>query len=81
MEYFEDIDVDALRHLRRAVSDIFLADNWPQLMLLGGSVSTEDVVDKVSTVRWNMVSGFQRCHPMVSPTVSLLDLFRLGSHE
>ena len=29
-------------------------------MLLGGSDSTEDVIDKVSTVRWAMVFGFLR---------------------
>lgn len=58
VKYLEDINVDALRHLRRAVSDTFLADNRPQSMLLGGYVSTEDVVDKVSTVRWDMVFAF-----------------------
>lgn len=58
VEYFEDLDVDALRALRRAVSDSFLTEDRPQITLLGGSVSTEDVDDELSTERWDMVFGF-----------------------
>ena len=58
VEYYEEIDINALRHLRRAVSDTFLAEDRPHITVLGGSVSIEDVADQLSTERWDMVFCF-----------------------
>lgn len=55
VEYFENVDGDALRHLRRAIGDSFLAVNRPTINLLGGSVSTDDEIEELSTERWDMV--------------------------
>ena len=58
VEYFEEVDINALRHLRRAISDTFLAKDRPHITVLGGSVSIEDVADQLSTETWDMVFGF-----------------------
>lgn len=55
VEYFENVDGDALRHLRRAIGDSFLTVNRPTINLLGGSVSTDDEIEELSTEKWDMV--------------------------
>ena len=57
VEYFENIDVNALRHLRRAASDSFSNQNRPTITLLGGSVSTDDGLEQLSTEQWDIVFG------------------------
>ena len=57
IEYFENVDVDALRHLRCAVSDSSLKDTQNTISILGGSVSTDDDFEELSTDMWDMVFG------------------------
>ncbi len=57
VEYFENIDIDALRHLRRSASDSFSNQNRPTITLLGGSVSTDDGLEQLSTEQWDIVFG------------------------
>ena len=54
-EYFENIEPDALRHLRRAISDSVSTKNRRTIRLLGGSVSAEDDLEELSTDTWDMV--------------------------
>ncbi len=64
VEYFENVDNDALRHFRRAVDDSFLAGNRPTISILGGRVSANDEVEELSTEKWDMVScGFKNVIP------------------
>ncbi len=56
VEYFENVDYDALRHFRRAVDDSFLTESRPTITILGGCVSANDEVEELSTEKWDIVS-------------------------
>ena len=55
IEYFENVDADALRHLRCAVSDSMSKDTRSTISLLGGSISTDDDFEELPTDMWDMV--------------------------
>ena len=64
VEYFENVDSDALSHFRRAVSDSYLAGNRPTMTILGGSISIDDENGELSTDQWDMIfKNFQSITP------------------